>query len=323
MKNVLYRDAVKEAIQEEMERDDKVFIMGEDVAIIGGVYKATRGLLEQFGKERVRNTPISEAAIVSTGVGAAMAGARPIVEIMYVDFTACCMDSIANQMAKIHYHTGGSLSVPMVLRSQGGLGKSNGSQQSQSLESWFTHIPGLKVVMPSTPYDAKGLLKASIRDDNPVVFIENKGLYQTKGDIPEEEYIIPLGKADIKKEGKDVSIIAYSKAVITALEAAAKLEEEGISAEVVDLRTLVPLDFETISESVKKTGRVIVMHDSCERGGYGAEVTAQIMQKLFDYLDAPVIRLAGKNVPPPFAPYVEKASVPVVADVVAAAKSIM
>lgn len=323
MKEVLYRDAIKEAMQEEMERDNMVFLMGEDVAIIGGVYKTSRGLLEQFGKDRVRNTPISESAIVSCAVGAAMAGARPIAEIMYIDFTGCCMDSIANQMAKIHYHTGGSLSVPMVLRTQGGLGKSNGSQQSQSLESWFTHLPGLKVVMPATSYDAKGLLKASIRDNNPVIFIENKGLYQTKGQIPEEEYVIPLGKADIKKVGSDVSIIAYSKAVITALEAAKTLEQEGISVEIIDLRTLVPLDFEAIAESVKKTGKVIVMHDSCERGGYGAEITAQIQRKLFDYLDAPIIRLAGKNVPPPFAPYVEKASVPVVADVIAAVKDIL
>lgn len=321
MKKMMYRDAVKAALQEEMFRDEKVFIMGEDVAIVGGVFKTTKGLLEEFGEKRVRNTPISEAAIVSAAAGAAMAGARPVAEIMYIDFTACCMDSIANQVAKMRFKTGGKVSVPLVIRTQGGRGKSNGCTQSQSLESWFTHIPGLKVVAPSTPYDVKGLLKTSIRDNDPVIFVEHKGLYQTYGDVPEEEYLIPLGKADIKREGTDVTIITYSKQVLASLEAAEELEKEGISAEVLDLRSLVPLDFETIAESVIKTGKVVVVHEACERSGFGAEVIAQIQEKLFDYLDAPMIRVAGKNIPVPHASLAEIESAPTVSRIIGGVKS--
>ena len=323
MKRIMYREAVASAIAEEMRRDEKVFLMGEDVATIGGVYKATRGLLEEFGPQRVRNTPLSEIAIAGTATGAAMAGARPIAEIMHIDFTGCCMEIILNQMSKICYKTNGKVHVPMVLRTQGGRGHSNGCTQSQSLESLFTHIPGLKVVMPSTPYDAKGLLKSAIRDDDPVIFIEHKGLYQTKGEVPETEYLVPLGKADLKRVGGDVTIISYSKGVLTALEAAKELERDGIQAEVIDLRTLVPLDFETIAASVRKTGRVIVSHEACERNGYGAEIAADIQARLLDELDAPIMRVCGANIPIPNAPVPELESAPSAAKIIDAVKAIL
>jgi pyruvate/2-oxoglutarate/acetoin dehydrogenase E1 component len=252
-----------------------------------------------------------------------MMGARPVAEIMYIDFTTMCMDPIVNQAAKIRYHTGGAISVPVVISTQGGVGNSNGSQHSQSLEAWFVHTPGLKVVMPSTPYDAKGLLKAAIRDDGPVIFIEHKGLYTTKGQVPEGEYIVDLGKADIKRSGLDVTIVAYSRAVATALEAARILAEHGIEVEVVDPRSLVPLDIETIISSVRKTKRVVIVHEACERAGVGAELLAQIQEKAFDYLDAPIARVTGKNIPIPFAPNLEKASIPQVDNIVDAVRKIL
>lgn len=316
MKKIMYRDAISSALAEEMRRDEKVFVMGEDVAITGGVYKATRGLLEEFGPQRVRNTPLSEIAIAGVATGAAMAGARPVAEIMHIDFTGCCMDILLNQMSKMYYKTNGKVSVPMVLRTQGGRGRSNGCTQSQSLEALFTHIPGLKVVMPSTPYDAKGLLKSAIRDNNPVVFIEHKGLYQTKGEIPEEEYTIPLGLADVKREGSDVTLISYSKSVLMCLDAAKELEGGGIRAEVIDLRTLVPLDFETIRASVEKTGRVVIIHEAPERTGYGAEIAAEIAGRLFDELDAPITRVCGENIPIPNATLPEVESAPTVEKIV-------
>ena len=319
MKTMMYRDAIASALAEEMRRDEKVFVMGEDVAITGGVYKATKGLLDEFGPQRVRNTPLSEWAIAGVACGAAMCGARPVAEIMHVDFIGCCFDIVLNQMSKMCYKTNGKLTVPMVLRTQGGRGKSNGCTQSQSLESLFTHIPGLKVVMPATPKDAKGLLKSAIRDNNPVMFVEHKGLYQTKGEVPEEEYLIPLGKADIKRAGKDVTIITYSKSVLTSLDAAKELEGKGIDAEVLDLRTLVPLDFDAIKESVTKTGRVVIVHESTERTGYGAEIAAQIADKLFDELDAPIVRVCGANIPVPNATLPEIESAPTVEKVVKAA----
>ena len=322
MKKTMYREAISSAIAEEMRRDEKVFVMGEDVAITGGVYKATRGLLEEFGPERVRNTPLSEIAIAGAATGAAMAGARPVAEIMHIDFTGCCMDIILNQMSKMCYKTNGKVHVPMVLRTQGGRGHSNGCTQSQSLESLFTHIPGLKVVMPATPYDAKGLLKSAIRDNDPVIFIEHKGLYQTKQELPESEYLVPLGKADVKRIGENVTIIAYSKTVLTALDAAKELEKDGISAEVIDLRTLVPLDFDTIAESVRKTGRVVITHESCERNGYGAEIAAEIQERLFDELDAPILRVCGANIPVPNATLPEETSAPSAEKIAAAARSI-
>lgn len=319
MKRIMYREAIATALAEEMRRDEKVMVMGEDVAITGGVYKATRGLLDEFGPARVRNTPLSEWAIAGVATGAAMCGARPVAEIMHVDFIGCCFDIVLNQMSKMCYKTNGKLNVPMVLRTQGGRGKSNGCTQSQSLEALFTHIPGLKVVMPATPYDAKGLLKTAIRDNSPVVFIEHKGLYQTKGDVPEEEYLIPLGKADVKRYGKDVTIIAYSKSVLTALDAAKELEKQGIDAEVLDLRSLVPLDFDAIAESVKKTGRVIITHEAIERTGFGAEIAAEIADKLFDELDAPILRVCGTNIPVPNATLPEIESAPTVEKIVKAA----
>lgn len=319
---MMYREAIATAMAEEMRRDNSVFVMGEDVAITGGVYKATKDLLKEFGPMRVRNTPLSEIAIAGAATGAAMAGARPIAEIMHIDFMGCCMDILLNQMSKMYYKTNGKVSVPMVLRTQGGRGRSNGCTQSQSLESMLTHIPGLKIVMPSTPYDAKGLLKSAIRDNNPVIFIEHKGLYQTKGEIPEEEYLIPLGYADVKRAGQDVTILAYSKAVLTALDAAKKLQDDGIDAEVIDLRTLVPLDFDTIAQSVQKTGRVVVTHESCERSGYGAEIVAEIQQQLFDELDAPIIRVCGANIPIPNATLPEVESAPTVEKLVEAVHAI-
>ena len=322
MKKIMYREAISSALAEEMRRDEKVFVMGEDVAIVGGVYKATRGLLEEFGPQRVRNTPLSELAILGTATGAAMCGARPVAEIMHVDFIGCGFDIVLNQMSKMCYKTNGKVTVPMVLRTQCGRGRSNGCTQSQSLESLFTAIPGLKVVMPSTPYDAKGLLKSAVRDNNPVVFIEHKGLYQTKGEVPEEEYLIPLGKADTKRFGKDVTIITYSKMVLTALDAAKQLEAQGIDAEVLDLRSLVPLDFDAIIESVSKTGRVVIVHEACERSGYGAEIAAQIADKLFDELDAPIVRVCGANIPVPNATVPEVESAPTADKIAAAAMKI-
>lgn len=312
MGTMMYREAIASALAEEMRRDEKVFVMGEDVAIVGGVFKATKGLLDEFGPTRVRNTPLSECAIAGVATGAAMCGARPVAEIMHVDFIGCCFDIVLNQMSKMCYKTNGQVTVPMVLRTQGGRGRSNGCTQSQSLEALFTHIPGLKVVMPSTPYDAKGLLKTAIRDNNPVIFIEHKGLYQTKGDVPEDEYLVPLGKADVKRQGKDVTIISYSKSVLMALDAAGKLAEKGIDAEVLDLRSLVPLDFDAITESVRKTGRVIITHEASECNGFGAEVAAQIADKLFDELDAPVMRVCGANIPVPNATIPEIESAPTV-----------
>lgn len=322
MSKIMYREAVSSALAEEMRRDEKIFVMGEDVAITGGVYKATKGLLDEFGPKRVRNTPLSELGILGTATGAAMCGARPVAEIMHVDFIGCAFDIVLNQMSKMCYKTNGQVNVPLVVRTQCGRGRSNGCTQSQSLESLFTSIPGLKVVMPATPYDVKGLLKSAIRDNNPVIFIEHKGLYQTKGEVPEEEYIIPIGKADVKKSGKDVTIITYSKSVLTALDAAKELEAKGIDAEVLDLRTLVPLDFEAIAESVKKTGRVLIVHEACERSGYGAEVVSQIADKLFDELDAPILRVCGANIPVPNATIPEIESAPTVQKIVTAVEKL-
>ena len=270
MREILYREALNEALREEMGRDERVFVVGEDVADpFGGVYKVTVGLSDVFGTDRVRNTPLSEVAIMGATLGSALTGMRPVAELMYVDFTAVCMDQIVNQIAKLRYMTGGQAVLPLVIRTQGGAGRSSAAQHAQSLEAWFVHTPGLKVVMPSTPEDAKGLLKTSIRDDNPVLFIEHKLLYNEKGPVPEEEYTIPLGVADVKRSGKDVTVIATSRMVLRSLNAAEQLEEEGISVEVVDPRTLVPLDEETLLESVRKTNRVVIVHEACRRGGVG------------------------------------------------------
>jgi len=310
MREITYRQALNEALREELEKDERVFIMGEDVAIYGGAYGVTTDLWKKFGDERVKDTPISESAIVGIGLGAALTGMRPVVEIMYIDFIPLCLEQLNNQVAKIRYMFGGKCTVPLTIRTEGGAGRTLGAHHSQSLEAWLIHIPGIKVVMPSTPYDAKGLLKSSIREDNPVVFIEHKMLYNTKGKVPEEEYVLPIGVADVKREGKDVTIITYSRMVLFSLEAASFLEKEGISVEIIDLRTLLPLDIETIVKSVKKTNRVVIVEEDCKTGGVGAEVLSQIIENAFDYLDAPIKRVAGADVPMPKSPVLEKLAIP-------------
>jgi pyruvate/2-oxoglutarate/acetoin dehydrogenase E1 component len=312
--------ALNEALREEMARDSNVFLMGEDIGDYGGVFKVTQNLIDDFGSERVRDTPISEAGFIGAGLGAAMTGLVPVIEIMWIDFTAVAMDQIINQVAKMKYMSGGQTSVPMVIRTQGGGGRGNGAQHSQSLETYFAHMPGLKVVLPSTPYDAKGLLKSAIRENCPVVFIENKMLYVKKGPVPEEEYLIPLGKADIKLEGTDVTIISISRMVDFSLQAADALGEEGILVEVIDLRTLNPLDMETILTSIRKTMNVVIVHESTLSFGWGAEVTARIQSEAFDYLDSPICRVATEDVPIPFNRTLEKETLPQVEDIILAVK---
>ena len=306
MREITYRDALREALREEMLRDERVFLMGEDIADpFGSAYKVTLGLSPEFGTDRVRQTPISELGFVGAGVGAALTGMRPVVELMYIDFSMLAMDQIVNQAAKIRYMSGGQAEVPLVIRTQGGLGRSSAAHHAQSLEAWFVHLPGMLVAMPSTPYDAKGLLKTAIRLNDPVMFIEHKLLYNTEGPVPEKEYTIPFGVADVKREGTDCTVVATSMTVLKALQAAEMLKKEGISVEVVDPRTLFPLDIETIIQSVRKTSRLIVAHESPERGGFAAEVIAQIADKAFGYVDAPIQRVCAPSVPTPFARHLE------------------
>ena len=322
-REISYAAALVEAAREEMLRDPKVFIMGEDVGLYGGAYGATRDLFKEFGEWRVIDTPISEATIGGAAVGAAMAGMRPIAEIMYVDFTPLAMDQVANQGAKNRYMFGGKTSVPMVIRTEGGAGRAIAAHHSQSLESLWTHFPGIYVVMPSTAYDAKGLLKAAIRDDNPVMFIEHKMLYKEKGFVPEEEYIIPFGVADIKRPGKDVTLVTYSRQVLNSLEAANKLAEEGIDVEVIDLRTLKPLDIDTIVASVKKTGRLVGVTESYENTSFINEVMMQVNEQAFDYLDAPMVRVAAANVPVPRAEILEDEVIPNVSRIMANCRKVI
>ncbi|MES0361136.1 MAG: dehydrogenase E1 component subunit alpha/beta [Anaerolineales bacterium] len=322
-RKVLYREALQEAAREEMLRDEKVFIMGEDVGLYGGAYGATAGLFDEFGAERVRDTPISEATIGGAAVGAAMAGMRPIAEIMYVDFTPLAMDQIANQGAKNRFMFGGKTIVPFVIRTEGGAGRSIAAHHSQSLEALWTHFPGIYVCMPSTPFDAKGLLKAAIRDDNPVMFIEHKMLYGVEGNVPDEDYIIPFGVADVKREGSDVTIITYSRMVHRSLEAAEKLAEEGISVEVIDLRTLKPLDMETISASVKKTGRVVGVTEAYKTSSFISELAMRIQEEVFDWLDAPIVRVAAADVPVPMAESLEDAAIPNVDAIVSGIRQVL
>jgi pyruvate dehydrogenase E1 component alpha subunit len=323
MRKITYRQALREALREEMRRDERVFLMGEDIAIYGGAYGVTRGLYEEFGPERVRDTPISEAAIAGAAAGAAMTGMRPVAEIMYIDFSTIATDQIVNIAAKSRFMFGGKSKVPVVYRTQGGAGEQRAAHHSQSLEAWYVHVPGIFVVMPSTPFDAKGLLKTCIRDDNPVMFIENKGLYSTEGEVPEVEYTVPLGVADVKREGTDVTIVAYSRMVLRALEAAEELAKEGVSAEVVDLRTLKPLDIDTVINSVRKTSRAVVVSGGYRTCGVSAEISTQIMERAFDYLDAPVMRVAGEDVPIPMSPVLEEASIPSKEKIVDAVKRII
>ena len=320
-REMMYREALNEALFEEMAHDNNVFIMGEGIAERGGSYKVTVGLLEKFGARRVFDTPISENGFTGAGVGAALTGMRPVVEILFVDFTMLVLDQIVNQAAKFRFMSGDTARVPLVVRTQGGVGNGLAAQHSQSLEAIFYHIPGLRLVMPSTPYDAKGLLKAAIRCDDPVIFLEHKLLYMNKGEVPEEEYIIPLGEADIKKEGNDLTIIAWSGMIPKVMEAAESLSKEGISAEVVDPRSLVPLDIPTIIKSVKKTEHVLIVQEAVRRGGVGSDISSIIQEEAFDYLDSPIIILGGKNIPTPFNLNLEKLVVPQVPDIVEAARN--
>jgi 2-oxoisovalerate dehydrogenase E1 component len=319
-----YRDAIKEALFEEMKRDARVILYGEDVADYGGAFKATKGLLEAFGRQRVFNAPISEAAICGTAVGAAMVGLRPVVELMYMDFTLMASDQISNQAAKWHYMSGAKVELPLVYRVSVGGGKGYGGQHSQTLESVFAHIPGLYVVYPSTPYDAKGMLKVAIRDNNPVMFVESQLLYGVKGDVPEEEYFVSLGVADVKRVGSDLTIVAWGPAVRDALKAAEMLESEsGVSVEVIDLRSLVPLDIDTVLDSVRKTGRCVVASQCVSMGSFAGEVASQVMERVFDYLDAPVVRVGAENGIAPQSYVLEAAFLPDAEDIAAAARGII
>jgi pyruvate dehydrogenase E1 component beta subunit len=317
-----YAMAIRDALAEEMRRDPEVFIMGEDIAKQGGIFGCTRGLLEEFGEARVRNTPISENTFVGMGVGAASVGMRPVVELMYMDFLYLAMDQVLNQAAKIRYMFGGKVKVPLVIRGQQGIGRGNGAQHSQSVESMMMNIPGIKVVVPSCPADAAGLLRTAIRDDNPVLFFEHKAMYNLKGEVPDDpEFAVPFGKADILREGKDATIVANFLYRGKSLDAADILAKEGISVEVIDPRTLVPLDIDTIVESVKKTGRLITVHEAHREMGWGTEVAAQVTEKAFQYLDTPPIRVGSKMCSLPFNLGLENAVVPQVSDITAAVKT--
>lgn len=321
MKETRYIRAITEALNEEMARDKDVFIIGEDVGGPGGAFSATKGLLETYGERRVKDTPISESAIVGVAIGAAIRGLRPVVEIMFADFLAVCMDQIVNQLAKMRYMFGGMYKLPVVIRTACGGGLNAGPQHSQCLEAWFAHVPGLKVVMPATAHDAKGLLKSAIRDDNPVLFIEHKALYALKGEIPEEEYLVPLGKAEVRKVGKDVTVVATSRMVHEALAGANVLSEGGIDVEVIDLRTISPLDKETIFQSVEKTSRLVVAHEAVKAFGVGAEVAAMVCEEMLDRLSAPVARIGAPFVPAPF--NLENLYLPNSDDVVKAVRKVM
>ena len=323
MREIEYKEAIKEALDEEMQRDPDVFLIGEDIGIYGSSFRETQGLFEKYGPERIIDTPISESAIVGSGIGAALTGCRPVVAIMFIDFMTLAMDQIINQAAKIRFMSGGKLKVPMVIRTQGGYCIGMAAQHSQSLEALYYHIPGLKLVMPSNSYDVKGLLKTAIRDNEPVLFIEHKLLYTKKCPVPEEEYTIPFGKADIKKEGKDITIISYSKMVHDSLAAADELEKENISCEVVDLRSLNPLDESTLLGSVKKTGRCIIISEACKKGSIASDIAAIINEKVFDYLDAPVKIVAGLDTPIPYNSGLGAVSVPDKNDISNAVKEML
>jgi pyruvate/2-oxoglutarate/acetoin dehydrogenase E1 component len=322
MPEVSYSQALNMALREEMKRDERVFLLGEDIK--DSTYGVTKGLWEEFGAKRVVGTPISEAAIGGAALGSASVGLRPVAEFMYMTFMMCAMDQLVNQAGKSKYMFGGKAVLPIVYRTMAGAGRANAAQHTQDLASWFAHVPGMKVVMPTTPYDAKGLLKTSIRDDNPVVFVENKVLYATaKEYVPDDDYTVPFGKASIRREGQHVTIVALQRMVEVALEAAEELSKEGIECEVIDPRTLVPLDVDAIASSVKKTHRAVVVHEAHERVGFGAEVVAQIVTHAFDYLDAPPLRVANPNVPTPFSRTLEELSIPSPAQVAQAVRQVM
>jgi pyruvate dehydrogenase E1 component beta subunit len=321
VKEVRYIKAINEALHEEMARDENVFLIGEDVGAPGGAFGGTRGLLQAFGERRVKDTPISESAIVGLALGAAMKGLRPVVEVMFADFLPVCMDQIVNQIAKTRFMFGGQFTAPLVIRAPGGAGLNAGPQHSQSLEAWFAHVPGLKVVMPATPYDAKGLLKSAIRDDDPVLFLEHKALYAMSGKIPEEEFLVPLGKADIRRAGSDVTIVTASRMVQQTLDAAETLAAQGTDAEVIDLRSLTPLDKDTIFQSVEKTSRLVIAHEAVKAFGIGAEIAAMVSEEMIDVLDAPVVRVGAPFSPVPFSQ--ENDYLPNASDVVRAVEKVM
>lgn len=320
---IMYRQALNQALREEMARDESVFIIGEEVAQYEGAYRVTEKLWQEFGDKRVRDTPIAEEVIVGVGVGAAMVGLRPVIELMTINFSLLAIDQIVNHAAKVRYMSGGQFKIPMVIRMPEGSGMQLGAQHSQHLEAWFAHVPGLKVVCPATPYDAKGLLKSAIRDDNPIIFVENQLLYTSKGEVPEEEYTVPIGKAEVKREGTDVTIIAYLRMVGVALNAAEKLAQQGISAEVIDLRTLRPMDVDTPAVSVKKTHKAVVVEEDLPYYGVGAQVTDFVQGMVFDYMDAPVVRVASADVPMPYSRDLELSALPDEDKVITAVKHVM
>ncbi|HEX2261812.1 MAG TPA: alpha-ketoacid dehydrogenase subunit beta [Candidatus Binatia bacterium] len=312
-----YLESIRAGLNEEMDRDSSVYLFGEDVAL-GGPFGVTNGLAEAFGKNRVVNTPISEGTVMGLAIGAATAGLRPVVEIMFIDFITLAMDQLVNHAAKLHYMSGGQLKIPLTVRVQCGVGGNMGAHHSQSLESWLAHVPGLKVVMPSNPADAKGLLKAGIRDDNPVVFVEHRGLYWTRGEVPEGDHVVPIGKAAVARNGDDLTIVATAKMLPATLEAAEELSSSGISVEVIDPRTLSPLDVETIVNSVKKTSRLILVHEAVEQGGIGAEIATRVQKEAFYYLDSPVARVAAPFAPVPASPALENSFVPTKVEIIRA-----
>src|SRR5437870_2588244 len=322
-REMFYNEALGDALRLEMERDERVIVIGEDIAEHGGAFQVTAGLLDKFGPTRIRQTPISELGIVGAAVGAALTGLRPVVELMYVDFSGLAMDQLVNQAAQNRFMFGGQARVPMVMRTQGGSGRGNAAQHSKSLEAWFAHVAGLKVVMPSTPADAKGLLTSAIRDDDPVIFLEHKLLYRTKGQVPTGEYLVPLGRAEVKRAGTQLTIVTWSREVLFSLEAAEKLAADGIEAEVIDLRSLVPLDRDVILASVRKTHRLLVVHEAIKRGGFGGEIAAIVAEEAFEDLDAPPRRLAGLETPIPYAQHLEKTVVPQVEDIVRVARELV
>ncbi|MBI4300200.1 MAG: alpha-ketoacid dehydrogenase subunit beta [Chloroflexi bacterium] len=323
MAEITYREAIRQALREALLADERVFLMGEDIGAYGGAYAVTKGFLAEFGEERIKDTPISESVIVGSGVGAAMGGIRPVVEIMTINFSLLAIDQIVNNAAKLHYMSGGQVKVPLIIRTVSGGGNQLAASHSQSLEHWFANVPGLKVAVPASPYDAKGLLRAAFQEPNPVIFVEHSLLYGLRGEVPDGDYSVPFGQADIKRPGKDVTIITYLRMVQVALQAAQQLAEEGVEAEVVDLRTLRPLDIETPVNSVKKTNRAVVVEETWRTGGFGGEIASEIQEKAFDYLDAPVARVAGKDVSMPYARNLELMAIPNQQDIVNAVKALI
>ena len=323
MPDVTYREAIRQALRYQLQNDEHVFLMGEDIGAYGGSYAVTKGFLEEFGEKRVRDTPIAESVIVGAGIGAAMAGLRPMVELMTINFSLLAIDQIVNNASKLHYMSNGQISVPLVIRMAGGAGSQLGAQHSHSLESWYAHVPGLKVVVPATPYDAKGLLMTAFDDENPIIFIEHTALYAAKGDVPDEPYRLPFGKAELSREGSDVTLIGYGGSFHQAFRAATQLASEGIEADVLNLRTLRPLDVDAILTSVRKTNRVVVVEDDWEFGGFAGEIATIIQEQAFDDLDGPVLRCSGADVPMPYNGALEQAALPQEADIVRLVKTMV